>query len=326
MGVTKILFSILAVVLCVSGAFAATTTYELVTPDENLSLGYSQNNYYKLGDLKVTATESFDTSYKVVVTVSRDSAFTNQSADKSTLAYDLVISPDMTTIKNGDSFDFSAASIDAKQGLEIGTKVTADFLTAADGFYMDSLTFKASLDNAAPAGPVVGSTMTFGTYNSAAIKWRVLTVDETNNRALLITEQAIVKSKYHDSSNAWGGSTVRGWLRDSFLTNTNFTADEQAKILSVTIDTSTRDITAWGSGDDKMFLLSIAEANKYFTSNDDRKCTLLSDNSASSWWLRSPGNDASYAAIVTVVGAVNALGSFVSDARGVRPAFWLNLE
>ncbi len=51
MRVTKILLSILAVVLCVSGVFAATTTYELVTPDENLSLGYSQDDYYKLGDL-----------------------------------------------------------------------------------------------------------------------------------------------------------------------------------------------------------------------------------------------------------------------------------
>ena len=43
---------------------------------------------------------------------------------------DLVISPDNTTIASGDSFEFSAASIGAKQGLEIGTVVSGDFLTA----------------------------------------------------------------------------------------------------------------------------------------------------------------------------------------------------
>ena len=64
-----------------------------------------------------------------------------------TLSYDLVISPDMTAITSGDSFDFSAASIDTQQGLEIGMKVTQNFLTAADGFYLDTLTFKASLES-----------------------------------------------------------------------------------------------------------------------------------------------------------------------------------
>ena len=201
----------LLLVLCLIGtALASTTAYQLVTPDENLSLEYNPNNYYKLGDLKVTAGESFDTGYKVVVTINRESAFANQSADNSTLAYDLVISPDNTTIASGDSFDFLAASIDAQEGLEIGMRVTEDFLTAADGFYMDSLTFKASLDNAAVL-PTVGSTMTFGTYNSAAISWRVLSIDVDNNRALLIMKQALPKKAYNDTrtSATWETCTAR---------------------------------------------------------------------------------------------------------------------
>ena len=292
--------------------------------------GYSKDNYYKLGDLKVTASENFDTNKSVVVTMSRASAFTNQSADNSALAYELVISPDMKTIASGDSFDFSAASIDAKQGLEIGTKVTADFLTAADGFYMDSLTFKASLDNAAPAGPVVGSTMTFGTYNSADITWRVLSVDATNKRALLITVQALEKRNYHNSysSITWKNCSLRSYLNNSFITN-NFTSDEQNRIVQVTNTNPNNPTYSTAGGkntEDKMFLLSIAEANSYFSSDDDRKCTLLSDNSNSVWWLRSPGCDDKDVTSVSDVGNVYVYGYTVNLVRGVRPAFWLNLD
>ena len=323
MRVIKLLLSILAVVLCVTGAFAATTTYELVTPDENLSLGYSQGDYYKLGDLKVTATESFDTSYKVVVTVNREKAFTNQSADNSTLAYDLVISPDMTTITSGDSFDFSAASIDAGQGFEIGTKVTGDFLAAADGFYLDALTFKASLDNAGSTLSV-GDTMTFGTFNSTAITWRVLSIDVTNNRALLITQQALEKRAYHSSysSITWEGCSLRSYLNGDFLNN--FTSAEQAKIVQVTNtnpDNPTYSTSGGSDTSDKMFLLSINEANTYFSSNDDRKCTLLSDNTDSLWWLRSPGNDDSYAAVVSDAGSVVDIGLSVDSTSVFAPPF-----
>ena len=320
--------------LCLIGtALASTTTYELVTPGDNLSLGYSQNNYYKLGDLKITATESFDTGYKVVVTVSRDSAFKNKSADNSALAYDLVISSDsgLTVINNGDSFDFSAASIDAKQGLEIGTKVTADFLTAADGFYMDSLTFKASLDNAAPAGPVVGSTMTFGTYNSAAISWRVLAVDETNKRALLVTEDAVTSMAYHDSSNNWSTSNVKTFLNgtgdDQFLKE--FTVAEKAKMLKVSItdgDNSDSSTIINSQGSDTVFLLSATDANNtsYFADSAARVCKLGSSNCY--WWLRSPGDGGRFAVIVWDDGSVDDYGGFiVDDDNGVRPAFWLNL-
>jgi hypothetical protein len=45
------------------------------------------------------------------------------------------------------------------------------------------------------------------------------------------------------------------------------------------------------------------------------------------WWLRSPGFDARYAALVSVDGFVLPDGTFVLDALGgVRPALWLNLK
>jgi len=321
----------LVIVLCPTGmASAATTEYQLETPDENLSLGYSQNSYYKLGELKVTASEAFDTGYKVVVTVNRESAFKNQSADNSALAYDLVISPDMTTISSGGSFDFSAASIDAKQGLEIGTKVTADFLAAADGFYLDSLTFKASLDAVLP---VKGTPFKFGKYNGADLVWRVLTVDTANKRALLVTENAVKSMVYQSAgnSNNWSTSGVKTFLNgtgdDQFLKE--FTEAEKVKMLKVSIgdgdNTDSSAIINHPSGSDTVFLLSIVDANNtnYFADQASRVCKLGSSNSH--WWLRSPGDIDNCAAIVDDVGDVDVYGNNVDSAHGVRPAFWLNL-
>ena len=311
----------LQVINLIDMASAATTSYELVTPDDNLSLGYTQGDYYKLGELKVTSTESFDTSKKVVVTVNRASAFTNQSADNSVLAYDLVISPDNTTIASGDSFNFSAASIDAKQGLEIGTVVSGDFLTAADGFYMDELTFKASLK----ADILVGSKYKFGTYTSTDISWRVLSVDETNNRALLVTENLVTSMAYHSGSNNCSTSDVRTWLNGTFLSG--FTSDEQAKMLKVSIsdgDNSNSVNIINTSGSDTVFLLSATDATSYFANNASRVCQFGGSNTV--WWLRSPGAGVSCAAFVSSGGSVGVFGDRVFYARGVRPAFWLNLE
>ena len=112
--------------------------------------------------------------------------FTNQSAYNSALSYDLVISPDITTIVSGDSFDFFAESIDAQEGLDIGTMFTYDLLTLANGYE-------------------------FGTYNDNPISWRVLSIDVDNNRALLIMKQALPKKAYNDTrtSATWETCTAR---------------------------------------------------------------------------------------------------------------------
>ena len=170
----------------------------------------------------------------------------------------------------------------------------------------------------------------------------MLSVDIDNKRALLITERIIEKIQYHSpsdpskSSNAWEESLVRNWLTETFLTDTNFTVKEQARILSVDIthkeeqQTYERTITAWGSGDDKMFLLSSEEASTapYFGNNNSkRKCTkLLNDsNYSDSWWLRSPGNGGNSAAIVDYQGIVTT-DSVSSLYSAVRPAFWMKFD
>ena len=80
------------------------------------------------------------------------------------------------------------------------------------------------------------------------------------------------------------------------------------------------------SGSDTVFLLSATDANNtsYFADNAARVCKL--GQSKCYWWLRSPGNDDGYAAIVDDDGYVFGDGLSVLNGYGVRPAFWLKLE
>ena len=89
---------------------------------------------------------------------------------------------------------------------------------------------------------------------------------------------------------------------------------------------------------DKVFLLSITEANKYFSSDSARQCSATAyakaqgaytatSNGNCRWWLRSPGRYSSDAACVNGDGSVISVGYGVSSSGGaVRPARWINLK
>ena len=94
---------------------------------------------------------------------------------------------------------------------------------------------------------------------------------------------------------------------------------------------------------DRIFALSIDEAEKYFRDDMDRRAavtpyakrqggfvsssnTTLDGQPAGWWWLRSPGLGGSNASIVNTGGGVNSLGINVGGFNvSVRPALWLNL-
>ena len=94
--------------------------------------------------------------------------------------------------------------------------------------------------------------------------------------------------------------------------------------------------------EDPDYLLSITEVNKYFSSDEARKCAptayAIAQGAGTSdsnrvdgkatcwWWLRSPGSNSNYAAYVYGVGSVIAYGYDVDyDIDAVRPALWVNL-
>ncbi len=81
---------------------------------------------------------------------------------------------------------------------------------------------------------------------------------------------------------------------------------------------------------DRIFCLSIAEAEQYFSSDKDRKCRHTAyaseqkayvDNDCCYWWLRSPGCDQHYATGVLTGGALDLYGNNVyRGLNAVRPA------
>ena len=189
----------------------------------------------------------------------------------------------------------------------------------------------------------VGSYVIFGSYeqdnNSSNgkedIAWLVLAKD--GDRALLISQYALDCKAYHTSDSAvtWETCSMREWLNGTFI-NDAFSADEQNYIQSTTVTADrnlTYNISPGNDTTDKVFLLSITEAEKYFSSSVERKCKGTAYCLANReynldfyWFLRSPGSAYNLAAIVNSVGSVDRRGAYVGTAFAVRPAMWINLK
>ena len=191
----------------------------------------------------------------------------------------------------------------------------------------------------------VGNYVEFGAYpqtsdsNIKEIEWLVLA--RNGNSALLISRYSLDAQPYNKgfTSITWENCTLRKWLNETFL-NAAFGADEQAAIQSTNVPAGRNpeyDTNPGSATTDKVFLLSIDEAEKYFSSDDARMCQPTAyavengaskhDNGTSLWWLRSPGYFQDLAAFVASVGLVGYPGECVNyDYVCVRPALWVNLE
>lgn len=193
----------------------------------------------------------------------------------------------------------------------------------------------------------VGDKVLFGTYEQynitfgrEAIAWQVLAKDE--NKILVISTCALDCQQYSPSypSVTWESCSLRKWMNDTFL-NAAFTEEEQAQILDskVSADKNPEYSTDPDSATtDKVFLLSINEVEKYFSSDSARQCEPTdytvangaygySHSGNCQWWLRSPGNQNNdNAAYVNYDGSVRYAGVRVSSNNVcVRPAMWINV-
>ena len=191
-----------------------------------------------------------------------------------------------------------------------------------------------------------GDSIIFGTYeqdNNASngkegIEWIVLARED--EKALLISKYALDCRKYNDKYYfvTWETCSLRSWLNDAFV-KTAFTEKERSRIPTVTIknDANPKYKTEGGRDTrDQIFLLSIEEADQYFSTDKERICGLTEYAKAQGaygssqgkcwWWLRSPGNISLYAAIVNNVGSVRSSGTDITYGNdAVRPALWINM-
>ena len=164
---------------------------------------------------------------------------------------------------------------------------------------------------------------------------------------LLLSKYALACQAYHTTCEriSWRECSLRGWLNYRFL-NEAFSKEEQKRILTVTVPADKNPkyyhISSGADVEDKVFLLSIHEWNRYAALSDDiRKCAMtdgvilqhahrnnndfVDGRAAAYWWLRTPGLDADYAAFVYPFGAVCETGSPVNTfGYCVRPAMWVD--
>ena len=193
----------------------------------------------------------------------------------------------------------------------------------------------------------VGGTITFGHYeqdnNSAngkeEIEWIVLARD--GDKVLAISKYALDCQQYNSSftSVTWETCSLREWMNETFL-KTAFNSGEQRLIQNSTVKADRNSIYSTSPGNDttdKVFLLSLNDVYKYFSSDSARQCQGtaycfakgaydLKSSGNCYWWLRSPGESTIYAAFVDESGIVYNSGKYViNDEDAVRPALWINL-
>ena len=108
------------------------------------------------------------------------------------------------------------------------------------------------------------------------IEWIVLET-KSNGDKLVMSKDALEGLPYNKVfmiEITWETCTLREWLNDDFY-NSAFTDDEKAQILVSQVTTPKNEKTGKEGGndtEDKIFLLSIDEANTYFTSDAARIC------------------------------------------------------
>lgn len=199
----------------------------------------------------------------------------------------------------------------------------------------------------------VGDTIKFGKYEhdnnlsngKEDIEWNVLAKED--NRVLLISKYALDCKQYNTELTdvTWETCSLRKWLNETFMDSAfDDTEKTIVKESKVSADKNLKkDTNPGNTTTDKIFLLSINEVDKYYGSNEVRKCVpteyakangAYTDSSYTRngvptcwWWLRSLGDILSIAAYVDRDGSVDYRGMYViSDSACVCPAVWVSTK
>ena len=187
--------------------------------------------------------------------------------------------------------------------------------------------------------------VTFGRYfqdkdgrEKKPLEWIVL--DKYEDRVLLISRYAVDCKAYHDilSLETWDACSLRRWLNTEFY-NQAFNNEEKSIVCISQVNAEKNpeyDIALGLDTRDKLFLLSISEAKRYFSEDEKRECfpteyaiakglALADDGSKRClWWLRNNGGSPDMASFVSAKGSINATGLFCAASFvSVRPAMWV---
>ncbi|MBQ6846435.1 MAG: hypothetical protein IJO61_04820 [Oscillospiraceae bacterium] len=201
----------------------------------------------------------------------------------------------------------------------------------------------------------IGGIIEFGKYEQdnddtngkEAIRWRIL--EENDGEMLVVSEKGLDAKSYNEEyvPVTWETCTLRTWLNEEFY-NEAFSDDEKQMIKKVTLTNDDGGLYTRVDGgndtEDKVFLLSLSEVEKYFGSNEDRICETTDYAMKNSthystegilpcvWWLRTPGDAGRLVAMVSIDGNLDRYGgtvcrpqytTYLAPGDIVRPAMWI---
>ena len=246
--------------------------------------------------------------------------------------------------------------VNKDEALTAASTAEAETITEETGDAVaDTAASISSID--AISDSAVGEVVTFGSYEQdndtgngfEPIEWVVLA--HQDGRTLLLSRYGLDGVWYNTDSVGvtWEDCSLRRWLNTDFY-HTAF--DDTEKDLIVQVTNENPDGTSFwenigrevyssiGGNDtqDNVFLLSLYEAQEYLGLSGDGNadCTCTATAYANSrdtyspggkcwWWLRTPGEDQTSAAVIKDSGS--ALSEFVyheyKQPPAVRPAIWV---
>jgi len=200
----------------------------------------------------------------------------------------------------------------------------------------------------------VGQEVEFGVFPQdkagkklSPVAWQVL--DRKDGAVLLISKYALMCMKFNQAMPTWDGkigwekSSLRAWLNTAFADKC-FSPEEKEKILETDVAADpnpNHDTDPGAATKDKVFLLSVLEAQKYFPDDASRNCLLTpfavacgawtafatNDKGSARWWLRTPGYSQGRAACVECGGNILTGGNEIDDNTSccIRPAIWVRV-
>lgn len=145
MDIRKSTLSLLTALILSGAASAFGDDGYIFTPPPPLRV--AQKGWNELGSITISANPAFDSSKKLVVTVSSANGFTLKAGGASDgVAY-------LHATNEGDSssaitFTFTAAQVNAGISQPVGV-IVDDFSTMADGIYTDEITYSVEVQDAA---------------------------------------------------------------------------------------------------------------------------------------------------------------------------------
>ena len=192
--------------------------------------------------------------------------------------------------------------------------------------------------------PKIGDKVTLGNYENDPIEWRIL--DKKDGRLLLMSDKAVDGIQYNitEEETWWEKSSLRRWLNGNFIFKAFDECEHQmVEMTHVRAERNPEyNLYPGENTDDKVFCLSISEAQTLLKLNDEQICYVseaakkskmyyIKEEEKNSsrigrceWWLRTSAYSHKYAAKVDIIGGISNYGERADEWLGVRPVIWID--